>query len=181
MSTLMSTIWLDPRPKNFAHPHCSYKPPLRKPPTPTHPPNINARHKAACCAGFRILLWANLSRCSKAEGPLTPASRSAVSWQPVAMVTSALWQADAAAAAAASCMMRPPSLNTGNCVVVITSRSAPHHIALRSKLPPGFVEPARQKKERREKNDRSDFVYTCTCARTDRTNACVVRCKIPSN
>lgn len=180
MSTLMSTIWLDPRPKNFAHPHCSYKPPLRFPPPP---PNINARHKAACCAGFRILLWANLSRCSKAEGPLTPASRSAVSRQPVAMVTSALWQADAAAAAAAaSCMMRPPSLNTDNCVVVITSRSAPHHIALCNKLPPGFVEPARQKKKkRREKNDRSDFVYTCTCARTDRTNACVVGCKIPSN
>lgn len=122
MSTLMSTIWLDPRPKNFAHPHCSYKPPLRT--LPTHPTSMPVI-KLHVVQGFRILLWANLSRCSKAEGPLTPASRSAVSRQPVAMVTSALWQADAAAAAAASCKMRPPSLNTGNCVVVITSRSAP--------------------------------------------------------
>lgn len=124
MSTLMSTIWLDPRPKNFVHPHCSYLPLLG-----THtrtPPNINARHKAACCAGFRILLWANLSWCSKAEGPLTPASRSAVSQQPVAMVTSALWQASAAAvAAAASCMMRPPSLNTLAIVLLSSQVAAP--------------------------------------------------------
>ncbi len=36
-------------------------------------PNINNRHRAACSARFRVLLWASLSWCSKAEGPLTPA------------------------------------------------------------------------------------------------------------
>lgn len=35
--------------------------------------NINSHHRTACSVRFRVLLWANLSWCSKAEGPLTPA------------------------------------------------------------------------------------------------------------
>lgn len=50
--------------KNFMYPHCSYFPlPL------TSIPVIELR----VVWGFRVLLWANLSWCSKAEGPLTPA------------------------------------------------------------------------------------------------------------
>lgn len=62
----MSTIWLDPCLKTLCIPTALIL---------STSSNINTRHKAACCAGFRILLWANLSWCSKAEGPLTPASR----------------------------------------------------------------------------------------------------------
>lgn len=125
MSTLMSTIWLDPCLKTLCIPTALIL---------STSSNINTRHKAACCAGFRILLWANLSWCSKAEGPLTPASRFAVSQQPVAMVTSAQWQADAAAA---SRMIRPPSLNTRNCVVVTISHNPPPtkcHLALMTRM-----------------------------------------------
>lgn len=35
--------------------------------------NISTCRRAACSVRFRVLLWANLSWCSKAEGPLTPA------------------------------------------------------------------------------------------------------------
>lgn len=124
MSTLMSTIWLDPCLKTLCIPTALIL---------STSSNINTRHKAACCAGFRILLWANLSWCSKAEGPLTPASRFAVSQQPVAMVTSAQWQADAAAA---SRMIRPPSLNTLNCVVVTISHNSPTkcHLAFMTRM-----------------------------------------------
>lgn len=137
----MSTIWLDPCLKTLCIPSALIL---------STSSNINTRHKAACCAGFRILLWANLSWCSKAEGPLTPASRFAVSQQPVAMVTSAQWQADAAAA---SRMIRPPSLNTRNCAVVTISHNPPNE------MPPGFNDPHGE-------NDRCGCVlstHACTC------------------
>lgn len=61
---LMSTIWLDLCLKNFVYPRCSY--------FPLHPTSIPVIEPCVVW-GFRVLLWANLSWRSKAEGPLTPA------------------------------------------------------------------------------------------------------------
>lgn len=142
-STLKSVIWLDLCWKKL----CIFLLLL------STSPNINTCHKAACCVRFRILLWANLSWCSKAEGPLTPACWLSLHCLPAACCHG--YFSSVAGRYSSSLMYDTASLTKHQCfcVAVIISHlldafCSPHHLS------PGFV---RAHLDQNEETDRCNW------------------------
>lgn len=123
-------------------------------------PNINTCHKAACCVRFRILLWANLSWCSKAEGPLTPACWLSLHCLPAACCHG--YFSSVAGRYSSSLMYDTASFTKHQCfcVAVIISHlldafCSPHQLS------PGFV---MARLDQNEETDRCNW-STRTCSR----------------